>query len=89
MDIGGTKARIYEFQEGKRFAQLEIDLPTVDPRITELENGKRRIDAISRLVKYFARKRNVPRVATAKQFVGTPNCPHYTLRPGRGRAELL
>ena len=79
MDIGGTKARIYEFQEGKRFAQLEIDLPTVDSRITELENGKRRIDAISRLVKYFARKRNVPRVATACAGLKDPERTSVTL----------
>jgi hypothetical protein len=65
MDIGGTKARIYEFHEGKRFAQLEIELPSVDARITVEENGKRRVDAISRLVKYFGSKRNLPRVATA------------------------
>jgi hypothetical protein len=65
MDIGGTKARIYEFQEGERFAQLEIELPAVDTRVSEEENGKRRVEAISRLVKYFASKRKVPRVATA------------------------
>lgn len=65
MDIGGTRARIYEFLEGNRLDQLEIELPLIDSTLTEVENGARRVKAISRLVSYFGSKREVERVATA------------------------
>lgn len=79
MDIGGTKARIYEFQAGRRFAQLEIELPPIDGRVSQEENGKRRVDAISRLVKYFASEREVPRVATACAGLKDPERTSVTL----------
>ena len=79
MDIGGTKARIYEFQAGRRFAQLEIELPPIDSRVSEHENGKRRVEAISRLVKYFASERQVPRVATACAGLKDPDRTSVTL----------
>ena len=78
-DIGGIKARIYEFQAGRRFAQLEIELPPIDSRVSEHENGKRRVEAISRLVKYFASERQVPRVATACAGLKDPDRTSVTL----------
>lgn len=65
MDIGGTRARIYEFFEGCRLDQLEIELPLIDSSLSEVENGERRVKAISRLVSYFGSKHDVARVATA------------------------
>jgi len=79
MDIGGTRARIYEFQGGRRAAQLEIELPLIDRAVSEQENGKRRIEAISRLVKYFAGGRKVPRVATACAGLKDPERTSVTL----------
>ena len=65
MDIGGTRARIYEYKVGQRLDRLEIELPLIDPSLSTAENSNRRIKAISRLVSYFASKRDVPRIATA------------------------
>lgn len=65
MDIGGTRARIYEFENGARRDQLEIDLPVIDSKLTVLENSHKRVKAISRLVSYFTSKREVSRIATA------------------------
>lgn len=65
MDIGGTRARIYEFENGLRKSQLEIDLPVVDRTLSSDENSHRRVKAISRLVSYFASKQPVTRIATA------------------------
>lgn len=65
MDIGGTRARIYEFSEGARKGQLEIDLPVIDRGLSESENSTRRVKAISRLVRYFSAEREVNRIATA------------------------
>ena len=65
MDIGGTRARIYEFEDGFRKSQLEIELPVVDRSLTDVENGQRRVKAISRLVSYFASKKPVKKIATA------------------------
>lgn len=65
MDIGGTRARIYEFLEGTLAGQLEIDLPRIDSSLSVEENSDRRVRAISRLVNYFASDRQVSRIATA------------------------
>ena len=65
MDIGGTRARIYEFKDGARRAQLEIELPIIDSALSIQENSQKRVQAISRLVSYFASERRVKRVATA------------------------
>lgn len=65
MDIGGTRARIYEFFDGTLASQLEIDLPRIDSSLSEQENGSRRVRAISRLVSYFAADRPISQIATA------------------------
>ncbi len=65
MDIGGTRARIYEFEDGLRLGQLEIELPVVDRKLTTEENSVRRVQAIARLVNYFSSERKVSRIATA------------------------
>jgi hypothetical protein len=65
MDIGGTRARIYEFVEGALKSRLEIDLPVIDSTLDECENSGRRVRAITRLVKYFSVDRQVRRIATA------------------------
>ena len=65
MDIGGTRARIYEFEGGLKREQLEIELPLVDEALTESENSERRVKAISRLVSYFSSERQLSKVATA------------------------
>jgi hypothetical protein len=65
MDIGGTRARIYEFEGGARKSQLEIELPAVDQKLSTEENSHRRVRAISRLVGYFGSERQVESIATA------------------------
>lgn len=65
MDIGGTRARIYEFLEGSPGNRLEIDLPAIDSSLSLEENGNRRVRAISRLVGYFSSHRGDLRIATA------------------------
>lgn len=65
MDIGGTRARIYEMYEGRRKERLEIDLPIIDRGLSEEQNSSRRVLAISRLVRYFTSAKKVDRVATA------------------------
>lgn len=79
MDIGGTKARIYEFAGGCRLDQLEIDLPRIDSGLSTEENGRRRVKAISRLVTYFAADRSVQRVATACAGLKDPERTSVTL----------
>lgn len=79
MDIGGTRARIYEFEEGCRRDHLEIDLPVIDGKLSVEENSRRRVKAISRLVSYFASDRQVPRVATACAGLKDPDRTGVTL----------
>lgn len=79
MDIGGTRARIYEFLEGSLANQLEIDLPKIDSSLSLEENGCRRVRAISRLVSYFACDRDVSRIATACAGRKDPDRKEVTL----------
>lgn len=79
MDIGGTRARIYEFEDGRRRDQLEIELPVVDTKLSTGENSKKRVEAISRLVSYFTSKRKVSRIATACAGLKDANRTSVTL----------